>query len=72
MRRRRVISPIANKARISFQELSKDKPSELKKFYGMSEHGLQQELAKHCGDAKQIEQREVYKEVYGWGTNKKE
>lgn len=66
MHQRKVTNVVSDryKSKISFREMVSERPKDLMKFYGLSEHKLQQELGKHCGDAKQLEQREVYKEVY--------
>lgn len=65
MRRRRVPNLCTSKPRVSFREMTNEKPSELMKFYGISEKGMQQELNKHCGDATQQQQKKEYEKVYG-------
>jgi hypothetical protein len=65
--RRKVTNVISDKYRpkLSIRELEQEKPSKLMSHYGISEHGLQQELRKHCGDANQQQQKRVYEKVYG-------
>ncbi len=65
--RRKVLNVISDKykPKLSIRELEQEKPSKLMSRYGFSEHGLQQEVNKHCGDAKQLEQRKVYEKIYG-------
>ncbi len=68
---RKVPNLAPEKAKISFQELSKERPKDLMKFYGMSERAIEKQVHHHCGDATQKEQKKVYEEVYGHGRHRK-
>ena len=64
--RRKVPNVCKNKPTLNWGNLKNDKASDLKKFYGWSEHQLEQNIRVHTNDmGGQKEQNVAYKEIYG-------
>lgn len=49
---------------LSFYELTKYRPSELKSKYRMNEKQFEQQVQRHCADAPKGQMQEFYKNVY--------
>lgn len=63
---RKVPNVCREKSKLNWDNLKNDKPSELKKFYGWSEHQLEQNVRLKTNDmGGQSEQNKAYKEIYG-------
>ncbi len=54
-----------NRPKLTIRELESEKPALLMKKYGMSEHGLQQEVQKHLGSESANTKRAEYNKIYG-------
>lgn len=53
------------KSKLNWGNLKNDKPSELKKFYGWTEHQLEQNVRMKTNDmGGQVEQTKAYQEIY--------
>lgn len=62
--RRRVRNVMGNSPKISYRELTQERPKDLIQHYKCGEVGLQQQINKHCGDQSQAVQTKFYHEVY--------
>ena len=63
--RRRVISPLRSRSKLTHYNLSNDKMSDIKKFYGWSERQLEQNVRERIdSNNRQIIENEYHK-VYG-------
>lgn len=64
-RRTKVPSFIVKRSKLSSLNLSSDKMSDVKKFYGWSEKQLEQQVRLHTNEAGDgLKQREYYEQIY--------
>ena len=53
-----------SKPRVRWSELTSTKASKLMAGHNLSEHGLQQEIIRHCNDASHSEKKQIFEKVY--------
>ncbi len=63
--RRKVPNVCRERSRITRTNLTSDKLSDVKQFYGWTEHQLEQNVRAHTGELPQREQRTIYEQAYG-------